>query len=112
MHELSIAQSLVEAIRESAASYPAARVARVGLRVGELSGVQPDALRFSFGIIVRDTELERAALDIEQVAVQQHCERCAADFAVVEFTFRCPACGSPTRPVSGDELQLAYLELE
>lgn len=112
MHELSIAQSLVDSIRQEAAAHPGARVARVGLRVGELSGVQPDALEFSFGIIVKGTELEGAALDLERVPLRQRCEACAKDFAVVDFALVCPDCGAATRAVAGDELQMTYLELE
>jgi hydrogenase nickel incorporation protein HypA/HybF len=112
VHELSIAQSLVESIRAEAAAHRGARVTRVGIRVGELSGVQPDALQFSFDVIVRDTDLRGATLDIERVALLQHCERCARDYPVVEFTLVCPDCGAPTRTVAGDELQMTYLELE
>ncbi len=112
MHELSIAQSLVESIRTEAAAHPGARVTRVGLRVGELSGVQPDALKFSFDVIVRNSDLEQAVLDIETVPLQQHCERCARNFPVVDFTLVCPDCGASTRTVAGDELQMTYLELE
>jgi hydrogenase nickel incorporation protein HypA/HybF len=112
VHELSIAQSLVETIRETVAAHPGSRVTRVGVRVGELSGVQPDALRFSFDVIIRGSELEHAELDIERVGLRQHCEACAKDFPVVEFTLICPDCGAPTRAVSGDELQMTYVELE
>lgn len=112
MHELSIAQSIVESVRAEAAAHPGARVTRVGIRVGDLSGVQVDALQFSFDVIVRGTDLEQATLDIERVALQQHCERCARDFPVVDYTLLCPTCGAPTRTVAGDELQMTYLELE
>ncbi len=112
MHELSIAQSLVETIRETAAAHSGGRVRRVGIRVGELSGVQPDALQFSFDIIIRGTDLEGAALDIERMGLQQHCDACDKDYPVVEFTLVCPDCGAATRTVSGDELQMTYVELE
>ncbi len=112
MHELSIAQSLVETIRETAAAHPGGRVRKVGIRVGDLSGVQPDALQFSFDIIIRGTDLEGAALDIERMGLTQHCNACNKDYPVVEFTLVCPDCGTATRTVSGDELQMTYVELE
>ncbi len=112
MHELSIAQALVDSMREEAVAHPGARVTRVGVRVGEVSGVQPDALEFAFGIVVKGTEIEQATLDIERVALRQHCEACAREFPVAEFTLACPACGAATRAVAGDELQMTYLELE
>ena len=112
MHELSIAQSLVESIRAEAVAHHATHVTRVGVRVGELSGVQADALKFSFDVIVKGTDLERAELDIERVPVRQRCERCARDFPVVDYLLLCPECGEATRTVAGDELQMTYLELE
>ena len=112
MHELSIAQSLVESIRAEAAVHHAARVTRVGVRVGELSGVEPDALTFSFDVIVRGTELEQTTLDIERMQLRHRCERCARDFAVIDYVLVCPDCGASTRTISGDELQMTYLELE
>ena len=112
MHELSIAQSLIESVRAEAAAHRGARVTRIGIRVGDLSGVQADALQFSFDVIVRGTDLERATLDIERVPLQQHCERCARDFAVIDYVLVCPDCGASTRTISGDELQMTYLELE
>jgi hydrogenase nickel incorporation protein HypA/HybF len=114
VHELSIAQSVVESVRSELAARPGhARLVAVGLRVGELSGVQSDALRFSFEIIVKDTELEHARLDIEEVPVTSRCRACEREFRVANFDPTCPGCGSlDTVPAGGDELQLSYLELE
>jgi hydrogenase nickel incorporation protein HypA/HybF len=112
MHELSIAQSLVDSVRAHASSRGGAAVMRIGVQVGELSGVDPESLRFSFDILIRGTDLEQATLDIEQVALRQRCEQCAQEFPVVEFTLVCPACGVATQLVSGNELQLTHLELE
>ncbi|RPJ85229.1 MAG: hydrogenase maturation nickel metallochaperone HypA [Acidobacteria bacterium] len=113
VHELSIAQSLVESVRAEMSGHADARVARIGLKVGDLSGVQPDALRFSFEIIVRGTELEQAALDIERVPLTCRCAACNTDFPVLDYRTCCPGCGGEAAtPVSGGELQLTYLELE
>ena len=84
----------------------------MGVCIGDLSGVQPDALQFSFEVIIRGTELEGAALDIERTGLSQHCDACGTDSPVVEFTLICPGCGAATRTVSGDELQMTYVELE
>jgi hydrogenase nickel incorporation protein HypA/HybF len=113
MHELSIAQSIVDSAREHAAEHAGRRVLRIGVRVGEISGVNADALDFCFGMTVKDTELEGAALDLERIPVRFRCEACAAEFPAADFTVGCPSCASQTtRLVSGDELALSYLELE
>jgi len=113
VHELGIAQSIVEAVRQEVDRHGGGRVSRIGLRIGELSGVNADALRFSFEVTVQDTEFTGAELAIEEVPLRFHCTRCDADFASVNFESVCPSCGSAaTRASGGDELQIVYLELE
>jgi hydrogenase nickel incorporation protein HypA/HybF len=113
VHELGIAQSILSTVLEEARAHGGGRVARIGLRVGELSGVNAEALRFSFQVTVQDTELAQAVLDIEEVPLGFRCAACGDEFTVVNFETACPACGSTdTRAARGDELQVAYLELE
>lgn len=113
MHELSIAQSIVDSAREHLAEHGARRVLRVGVRVGEISGVNADALEFCFGMTTKDTELDGASLDLERVPVRFRCSACGEEFAAADFTVACPSCGSSeTRMVAGDELAISYLELE
>jgi hydrogenase nickel incorporation protein HypA/HybF len=113
MHELSIAQSIVDSARQHAAQHAGRRVLRIGVRVGEISGVNADALDFCFGMTTKDTELEGAALDVERIPVRFRCDACTAEFAAADFTVACPSCASgETRLVAGDELALSFLEME
>jgi len=113
MHELSIAESILDAVRKERARLNGARVAKVGVRIGELAGVDPDALSFGFEVLVKDTDLEPLALAIEPVARRHECRNCRRVFSVQDYRVDCPACGSTdTRCVGGDELELAYLEVE
>jgi hydrogenase nickel incorporation protein HypA/HybF len=113
MHELSIAQSIVDSARGHAAQHGARRVLRIGVRVGEISGVNADSLEFCFGMTIKDTDLEGASLDLERVGVRYRCDACAGEFPAADFTVACPGCGShDTRMVAGDELALSYVELE
>jgi hydrogenase nickel incorporation protein HypA/HybF len=113
VHELGIAQSVFETVRQAAAGHGGGRVTRIGLRIGEMSGVNADALRFAFQITVQDTELGQAELDIEEVPLTFQCSRCDGEFQVLNFDTVCPACrSSETRATRGDELQVVYLEME
>ncbi len=113
MHELSIAQSIADAAREQASLNGGRRVLRIGVRVGEISGVAADALEFCFGMTVRDTDLDGAVLELEPVPVRYRCASCRHEFHPVEFLADCPACGSTgASMVAGDELGLSFLELE
>ena len=113
MHELSIANSIIDAVRLEGARRPGARFLKVGVRVGELSGVEPDALSFSFEALVRGSDLEPLALDIETCPRRQRCQECGRIFLVRDFDISCPDCGQDrTRCIGGDELEMTYLELE
>ncbi|OFV86113.1 MAG: hypothetical protein A2620_06220 [Acidobacteria bacterium RIFCSPHIGHO2_01_FULL_67_28] len=113
MHELSLAQTLLETVEAEARRRPGAHVVTVGVRVGELSGVDPEALSFSFEALVADTALAPLALAIERCPRRHRCPRCDFTFAATDSDFACPRCGStPTRCVGGDELELTFLEVE
>jgi hydrogenase nickel incorporation protein HypA/HybF len=113
MHELSIANSILEAVRKERERLNGARITKVGVRVGELAGVDPEALSFGFEVLVKDTDLAPLALEIESSLRRHECSRCKRVFAVVDYQMDCPDCGSTeTRCIGGDELELAYLEVE
>ena len=114
MHELSIAASVVEAVTETAAHYPGATVKAVHLRLGELSDVVEDSLRFCWELTVQDTPLSGAALVIEKVPVVVHCARCAEDVRIESVQhFRCPRCGEPAAEIrQGKELEIESIEID
>ena len=86
---------------------------RVGLKIGELSGVEPDSLRFCFEALVAGSDLDPLGLDVEYCPWTNRCRACGDAFRVVDYNLKCPACGSPdSEPAGGEELQVAYVELE
>ena len=110
MHELGIAAAILE--QAQGAREGAGRLARVGVRVGALSGVDPDALRFGFDVLARDADPQGIALDVERVEHRRRCESCG-DFESPELLAACPRCGSTgTTLLAGDELVLAWVEVE
>ena len=113
MHELSIATALLDGIRRELASRPDAQLRKVGVRVGELSAVDPDALRFAFEVLTRDSELPDVQLEIESSPRRHRCSRCNFEFTVRDYDSTCPRCSSlDTRCIAGDELELSFLEVE
>jgi hydrogenase nickel incorporation protein HypA/HybF len=115
MHEMGIACSVLDAARKEAAAHPGARVLKIGLRIGEWSGVDPDSLRFCFDAITRADGVDPVPpeLEIELIARENHCSTCGITFAIEQFRIECPRCGAAiTRPVGGNELELAFVELE
>lgn len=110
MHELSIAQAIVDIVRRHAGE---ARVETVSVRVGRLRQVVPDALEFSFALCAEGTVAEGAALELEEVAIGVRCRDCGADSAPQAFPLACERCGGcSVEVVAGEELQVESLELE
>lgn len=114
MHEMGIALQIIEI---ASASIPQemkpARVASILLRVGKLSAVIPDNLRFCFDVASKGTAVEGSDLRIEEVPVVARCKNCDGSWTLNGPTFRCEACGSGTiEVISGRELDIVSIELE
>lgn len=113
MHEMSIAASVLDAVRAESGRRGEIRVTGVGLRVGQLAGVDPESLRFCWEVLVTGTELDRLPLEIEFRPWTNRCRRCGRTFQVEDYNINCPACGClETEPAGGDELELAWLEVD
>jgi hydrogenase nickel incorporation protein HypA/HybF len=113
LHEIGIASSIIESIEREANRRPEARFTAVGVRIGELSNVDRDALAFAFEALTRGTFLEHLRLEIEWCPRRQKCLACGEEFAVKEFELTCPKCGEARSTcIGGTELDIAYLELE
>jgi hydrogenase nickel incorporation protein HypA/HybF len=113
VHELSIAESILQRVAAEAERRPRARFLKVGVRVGELSGVDPDALSFGFECLVKDTPWDPLALEIKYCPRIQRCCACEHEFTATDSATGCPKCGHAlTTCIGGDELEVAYLELE
>jgi len=65
MHEVGIAEGILNAVRTEVAARKPARATKVGVRVGEMSGVDPNSLTFCFEVLVKGSDLEPLELAIE-----------------------------------------------
>lgn len=112
MHELSIAQNLVEIAVETAESAGMKQVKALYVKLGVLSGVVKEALEFSFEVVIEGTPLEGAKLFIEDIPVKIFCPRCQEAHDLPEpLPMRCPICGTKTGQVlAGREMELYALE--
>jgi hydrogenase nickel incorporation protein HypA/HybF len=114
MHELAIAQSIVEVVEARAAECNAARVKGIRLKIGEASGVVIDSLTFCFEMLASlDPALEGAQLLIDIMPHRAVCHHCAREFTVKDFIAQCPTCKEWSNEiVSGTELQVIEMEFE
>jgi hydrogenase nickel incorporation protein HypA/HybF len=112
MHELSIAEAIISAVIREKDDRNLSGIATVGVRVGALSGVLPDALQFSFETAVEGTPLSETSLSIDRVLARGRCRDCSQQFEINDPWFKCPDCDSEQVEIlSGWELDIAYLEV-
>jgi len=108
VHELGLAQEIVDVVSQTVGTD---RVARVVLEVGALALVLPDALRFCFDLAAADTSLAGATLEIVETPGQARCRECGGSVALTRPFGRC-ACGSTDLDwLSGEELRIKSVEV-
>jgi len=113
MHELSIAQSIMQIVLTEAEKANARKVSTVALKIGDLAGVFTDSLSFCFGLLVKGTIAEDAKLIIEKVPIRGHCPHCNKIFLIENNSYLCQNCGNPKiEMITGRELQISHLEIE
>lgn len=113
MHEMGVAMQIVEI---ATASIPAdlagSRIETVNLKVGRLSAIVSDSLRFCFEAVTKDTALEGARLHITEIPVHAVCNACGREWTIDEPAFACPACNSgDITLLTGRELDIESIEL-
>ncbi|MDJ0835388.1 MAG: hydrogenase maturation nickel metallochaperone HypA [Acidobacteriota bacterium] len=112
MHELAIAENIFSTVLGEMEARRLAAPVKIGLCIGSLSGVAPDALSFSFDIIKAETPLAETRLDIERRPARGACQQCGRRFDLEEPAFLCPNCGSHRIQVKdGRQLDITYLEV-
>jgi hydrogenase nickel incorporation protein HypA/HybF len=113
MHEVGIMESALDTVFRELRARGGQRVHRIVLRVGAVSGVEPEALKFAFEAVAPDTAAAGAVLEIELAPARAFCAPCAEEFVVAStFIFTCPRCGRPSGEIrAGRELELQRMEI-
>lgn len=112
MHEVGLMREVIDLAVAEAERHGAARVHALSIRVGQLSGVDADALSFAFDVASAGTLAEGATLTIVPVAVVCHCPPCNREFTPDGYVFTCPTCGRRSHDIrAGTELELMQLEV-
>jgi len=112
MHEVSTMAEAVRMAVESAQASGAVRIISLRLRIGVLSGAVPDAMRFAWDVVSRDTLAAGARLEIESVPGLCWCAECRTEFACADFFNECPRCHNVSGELRrGRELEIASVEI-
>ena len=108
MHELAIAQSVVDVVLRRTGDRP---VSTVRLQVGRLSGVVPDSLLFCFDLTTSGTPLEGAVLQIDEPTGRAQCRSCGGEFALDDLFLLCPCGSADVELLAGRELQVTSVDV-
>jgi hydrogenase nickel incorporation protein HypA/HybF len=113
MHEMSIAQSLIQILKEEMEKHGAKTLRTVHLRIGQLSAIVPEALSFCFQVATDGTEMEGAKLVMDIIPLQGYCSACQKEFEIKEYHFICPFCGTTKiETIAGQDLAIVDMEVE
>jgi hydrogenase nickel incorporation protein HypA/HybF len=113
MHEMSLAEGVLQLVEETARRENASRVKAVVLEIGRLSSVEPEALKFCFAAVTRGSIVGEAVLEIVEVPGAGWCMACSATVPMTELYGSCPRCGGyRLQPTGGMEMRVREIEIE
>ncbi|QDR83197.1 hydrogenase maturation nickel metallochaperone HypA [Sporomusa termitida] len=113
MHELAIAQGILELALNTATSHGAGKITGIRVLTGELTGIVPESLEFGFAALAEGTMAAGACLSVRIVPLTGRCRDCGDERRVDKYRFICAACGSyAIEIVSGRELKVESVEVE
>lgn len=112
MHEMSLAEGVVQLIEDAAREQAFERVTAVWLEIGQLSGVEVEAMKFCFDVVTRDGIADGARLEIIATPGTGWCMQCSKTVPMSEVFGECPDCGSHQMQVTGGtEMRVKELEV-
>lgn len=113
MHEMSLAEGVLQLIEDAARDQGFTAVRTVWVEIGQLSGVEPEAMAFCFDAVSRGTLLEGARLEIVHVPGSGHCYECGRDTELQAVYDACTHCGAvPVHITGGTEMRVKELEVD
>ena len=113
MHEMSIAQSVLDIAFGEMEKNALTRVRAIKISIGEFSGVVKEALEFAFDVLKNDTPAAGADVAIEVLPMTANCTECGpAVCRLNDLNLFCPRCGRAVTITAGREMRVDYLDLE
>jgi hydrogenase nickel incorporation protein HypA/HybF len=113
MHEMTITQSIMDIVLDTAKEKDAKKVTSVTLVVGSLSQVVPDCVAFYFEIMTKDTIAEGAEFIVKEVPATAECAKCGTVFEAEDMSLQCTKCGELFgKLISGRELSVESIDID
>ncbi len=120
MHELSMAQAIVDTVLDAAKKNNAEEIVEVTIEIGMLTMLNPEQLTFLLDVLAEGTLLENAKIIIEDVPVEINCRNCqytglantdGSDHYLAIVL--CPQCeGRDVETLTGKECNVKNIKIE
>ncbi len=120
MHELSMAQGIINAVLETAEANNATEVNEVTVEVGRLAMINPEQLQFILGVFIENTIIEDAKINFEEIPAEIECGDCNFHGeAILDDSdhyaplVKCPECGSlKVETINGKDIVVKNIVIE
>jgi len=113
MHEFSLAGEVIKLAEYEAGKNGALLVSEITVEVGNMTGIEADALEMALGILSEGSILEKAILNIVRTRGKGICSECGKEFEMERRMDTCPACNSfPSEIRGGNEFRLVSMLVE
>ncbi|TSJ53714.1 hydrogenase maturation nickel metallochaperone HypA [Atlantibacter subterranea] len=113
MHELSLAQGVIQLLEDQAATGHFQRITHVWLDVGALACVELSSLQFGLEVARRGTVASEAQFHIDIAPAKGWCFACDSAFSAEQHASPCPHCGSWEIQIDkGNAMRVREMEVE
>ena len=113
MHELSITMSILEIVEENAKKLNAEIVHEIEMDIGELSGIDFDALEFAMEHAQKSDMLKNARFVINKIPAKARCNECLHEFEISDYYSPCPVCNKfDNEVIQGKELKIRTFKID
>ena len=113
MHEMTIAQSVLDIAFGEMEKRAAVRLRKIKISIGEFSGVVKEALEFAFDVLIPDTQADGAEVEIEVIPMTGECALCGPVACLLnDLNLSCPTCRATIKISSGREMRVDYLDID
>lgn len=115
MHEVSIALGMVDELERIARENNATKITLVRLKIGRMSGIVVDSLKFAFDAVkLEHPIMSSAEILIDEVSLTYQCNDCSTTFRADDIYFpKCGNCDSNNLEIiSGEEQHIENVEVE
>ena len=113
MHEFSIIMNVLSIAEQNAKSLDAKIVHEIEMDIGNLSGIDFEALEFAMQHTQKNELLATARLVINKISAKSRCKTCNYEFDINDFYTACPLCNKFNHDIiQGKELKVKAIKID